>query len=155
MTDEIGDPPSTPPELLDMPGYLARRLYQAYVAYWGKNVDPVLTGPQFSVMTAVRMFPGSDQGSMAVAVALDNSTMADLARRLETRGFLTRVPDSADGRRKLLYLSPEGEAVLDKATARVAALSGPLLSPLPEDERVAFTRTLQRLADHWEKLASD
>ncbi len=138
-----------------MPGYLARRLYQAYVAYWGKHVDPVLTGPQFSLMTAVRMFPGSDQGSMASAVALDNSTMADLARRLETRGFLSRVPDSSDGRRKLLYLSPEGEAVLDRATARVATLNGPLLSPLPEDEQVAFTRTLQRLADHWEKLASD
>lgn len=155
MTREIDDSPSTPPDLLDMPGYLARRLYQAYVAYWGKHVDPVLTGPQFSVLTVVRMFPGSDQGSMAVAVALDNSTMADLARRLESRGFLSRIPDASDGRRKLLYLSPEGEAVLDAATTRVAALNGSLLSPLPEDEQVAFIRTLQRLADHWERLASD
>lgn len=153
MTRESDEVLPTPPDLLGMPGYLARRLYQAYTAYWGKYVDPVLTGPQFSVMTAVRLFPGSDQGSMAVAVALDNSTMADLSRRLEVRGLLARIPDTSDGRRKLLYLSPEGETVLDKVTARVTALKGPLLSPLSEDEQVQFIRTLQRVAEHWERLA--
>jgi MarR family transcriptional regulator, temperature-dependent positive regulator of motility len=160
-TDDVDVPSNgpgavpTPPELFDMPGYLSRRLYQAYLALWGKRVDPVLTGPQFGVLSAVQAFPGSDQGSVAAAVVLDRSTMADVARRLESRGLLERVADDADGRRKLLYLSDEGEKVLAEVTRRVASLTGPLLAPLSEAEQVAFMATLRRIADHWESLAAE
>lgn len=45
-------------------------MYQAYLAAWSRHVDPVLTGPQFAVLSAIRAYPESDQSSLAGAVAL-------------------------------------------------------------------------------------
>ena len=53
---------TTPAELLAAPGYVARRLYQSYVALWTRAVDPVLTGPQYAVLTAVDTVPAWTRG---------------------------------------------------------------------------------------------
>ncbi|MER6138584.1 MarR family winged helix-turn-helix transcriptional regulator [Streptomyces sparsogenes] len=156
MTDQT-PPAETTPEipaaLTAAPGYQVRRLYQAYLAVWGREVDPVLTGPQFAVLQAVEANPGRDQRSMAAAVSLDTSTMADVARRLEIRGLLARRPDAADGRRKLLYLTDAGSDALREANDRARKLDKILLESFGEAERAPFMATLQALADHWERLA--
>src|SRR5687767_7139104 len=120
--DRVSDV-STPAELLAAPGYVARRLYQAYVATWARWVDATLTGPQF----AVRGRPGEDQGSLASAVALDRSTMADIVRRLEERGLITRQTAVNDRRRKLLYLTEAGTQQLVAVERRARALDEQLL----------------------------
>lgn len=145
-----------PPEaLLAAPGYQVRRLYQAYLAAWTRSVDQTLTGPQFAVLTAVDAAPGHDQSAMASAVALDTSTMADVARRLEGRGLLVRRTAPEDGRRKLLYLTEDGERVLRGAEARVDALNERLFAHHSDDERERLIREMSALADHWERLSAD
>lgn len=149
-------PSTTAPEALTAaPGYQVRRLYQAYLAVWVRAVDPTLTGPQFAVLTSVHAAPGSDQSSMASAVALDTSTMADVARRLEKRGLLERRTAAADGRRKLLYLTEQGEQALSEAHDRARALDERLLDPYPPERRDELLRELTALADHWESLSGD
>ena len=146
----------TPPAVLtNAPGYQVRRLYQAYLAVWIRAVDPVLTGPQFAVLTAVSAAPGRDQSSMASAVALDTSTMADVSRRLERRGLLLRRTAADDGRRKLLYLSEDGERTLLEANDRARHLDERLLEPFDGECRAELLRELTSLADHWEGLAED
>ncbi|KUL33620.1 MarR family transcriptional regulator [Streptomyces sp. NRRL F-4489] len=144
-----------PHALTAAPGYQVRRLYQAYLAVWVRAVDPTLTGPQFAVLTAVASAPGRDQRSMASAVALDTSTMADVARRLETRGLIVRRADAADGRRKLLFLTGEGERTLHAAQERVRRLDERLLAPYDAGQRPEVLRLLTSLADHWEGLAGE
>lgn len=142
-----------PPALLAAPGYQVRRLYQAYVAVWQRTVHSTLTGPQFAVLTAVEASPGHDQSSMASAVALDTSTMADVARRLETRGLIVRRTAAEDGRRKLLFLTEEGERTLNEARQRARELDERLLEQYGGEERARLMRELTALADHWEDLA--
>ena len=48
-----GVAPAPPADLVAAPGYGARRMYQAYLAAWSRHVDPVLTGPQFAVLSAM------------------------------------------------------------------------------------------------------
>ncbi|MFG2205934.1 MarR family winged helix-turn-helix transcriptional regulator [Streptomyces sp. NPDC048638] len=158
MADESASPsvaPAIPQALTAAPGYQVRRLYQAYLAVWVRAVDATLTGPQFAVLTAVDAAPGSDQRSMASAVALDTSTMADVARRLENRGLLVRRPDTADGRRKLLYLTDEGERTLRDAHDRARRLDERLLQPYDAGQRADLMHLLTSLAEHWESLAED
>ncbi|MFI1337411.1 hypothetical protein ACH4U7_46420 [Streptomyces sp. NPDC020845] len=69
--------PRAPVSLTAAAGYQVRRLYQAYLAAWLREVDPVLTGPQFAVLQTIEAHPGRDQSSLAAAVALDTSTMAE------------------------------------------------------------------------------
>ncbi|MFB6784633.1 MarR family winged helix-turn-helix transcriptional regulator [Streptomyces sp. NPDC056352] len=159
MADETAsttsNPPGSPAALTAAPGYQVRRLYQAYLAVWIRAVDPTLTGPQFAVLQAVEAAPGHDQRSMASAVALDTSTMADVARRLEKRGLLLRKTAAADGRRKLLYLTEEGKQALHDANSRTRALDERLLEPFDTEQRVDVMRLLTSLADHWEGLTED
>ena len=159
MADETAsatsNPPGPPAALTAAPGYQVRRLYQAYLAVWMRAVDPTLTGPQFAVLQAVEAAPGHDQRSMASAVALDTSTMADVARRLEKRGLLLRKTAAADGRRKLLYLTEEGEQALHDANRRARELDRRLLEPFDADRRADVMHLLTSLADHWEGLTED
>lgn len=162
MTDSAGEgtgegesvsPLATPKPLLEAPGYLVRRMYQAYVATWLRHVDPVLTGPQFAVLVAVGQFPGSDQGSLASAVALDRSTMADIARRMEEKGLISRAPDASDGRRKLLSLTALGERTLTSSNERARELDELLLAGMDAAERAEAMRVLGRLSERWARLA--
>ncbi|MGW5706350.1 MarR family winged helix-turn-helix transcriptional regulator [Amycolatopsis japonica] len=142
--------PATPSDLLAAPGYGARRLYQAYLAAWNRHVDPVLTGPQFAVLSAVRAYPESDQSSLAGAVALDTSTMADLCRRLERRGLIRRVESPHDARRKLLSLTDEGKSVLSQVNRRARRLDKALLDG---DDDIDMAALLNALGAHWERIA--
>jgi DNA-binding MarR family transcriptional regulator len=152
-----GTPPAlpTPPELLAIPGYVVRRLHQAYVAAWGRRVDRVLTGPQFAVLVAVHAYPGVDQGSLARAVSLDRSTMASIARRLEDRGLITRETPPEDGRKRLLHLTKAGEAARQEVTRKAGELHVLLMEGYDGPETDAMLKRLLRLTQHWESLIDD
>lgn len=142
-----------PPELLAAPGYLVRRLHQAYVAAWVRLIDPMLTGPQFAVLTAVHAYPGVEQGSLAEAVALDRSTMASIARRLEQRRLITRDTPVEDGRKRLLHLTEAGEVTLRETSRKVRRLEEKLLAGYDAERRAALLAGLITLGQRWEGLA--
>lgn len=146
--------PATPTDLLAAPGYGARRLYQAYLSAWNRHVDPVLTGPQFAVLLAVRAHPDSDQSSLAGAAALDTSTMADLCRRLERRGLIRRVESPRDARRKLLSLTDAGERVLSEVHDRARRLDRALLSGDEISGDIDVAALLNLLGARWEAVAA-
>jgi len=147
-----GDPPAAPPALQAAPGYVVRRLYQAYLSAWVRKVDSTLTGPQFALLTAINATPGTDQRSLASMVALDSSTMTDVARRVEDQGLIVRRPAASDGRRKLLYLTDRGREVLAAADSRARQLDEVLLEPYQAQQREEVMRLLTALADHWEGI---
>lgn len=89
---------------------------------------------------------------MASAVSLDTSTMADVARRLENRGLIVRRTAADDGRRKLLYLTEEGEETLHDANLRARQLDERLLEPFGPEQREHIMHLFTSLADHWEGL---
>jgi DNA-binding MarR family transcriptional regulator len=144
-----------PPDLLAAPGYVARRLHQAYTAAWVRLVDPVLTGPQFAVLTAVDAFPGAEQGSLASSVALDRSTMASIVRRLEERGLIERERPVEDGRKRLLYLTAAGVDVLRETYRRARDLDTLLMRGYDTAEQEALLERLTALSEHWESLVED
>lgn len=142
-----------PPELLAAPGYVARRLYQAYAATWVRHVGVGLTGPQFAVLTAVNAYPGAEQGSLAASVALDRSTMASIVRRLEERGLIVRERPAEDGRKRLLQLTDEGRELLERTHGQARALDRELMAGYDADEVADLLRRLSALSEHWEALA--
>lgn len=142
-----------PSDLVAAPGYGARRLYQAYLAAWNRHVDAVLTGPQFAVLSAIRAYPDADQTSLATAVALDTSTMADVCRRMERRGLIARHASPHDARAKVLTLTDEGVAALAETTRRTRALDEALLSECSDEFRPQFAALLNAMGEHWERVA--
>ena len=126
--------------LNDQPGHLIRRAHQIAVSVFydtlGRDVTPV----QYAVMRTLQDKPGIDQVTLAQQVALDTSSTADIAVRLEGKGWITRKM-LARGQREL-RLTAEGEALLERMVPGMQQMQDALLGMLSESERDAF---LQRL----------
>lgn len=125
------------------PGHLIRRAHQRAVAVFAEHHGRQVTPVQFAVLRAVHDEPGLDQVTLAERVALDTSTTADIATRLEAKGWLHR--ELLPRRQRSLRLTDEGHAVLADMLPRVNAMYAELLAPLNEAERTEFLRLLQRV----------
>ncbi len=86
--------------------------------------------------------PGIDQVTLAGLIALDKSTTADIAARLEKRGLIHREV-MARGQRKL-SLTSEGEASIIGMVPSVHELRHKLLASLDDDEKEEFVRLLKK-----------
>ena len=89
--------------------------------------------------------PGMDQVTLADKVALDTSTTADIATRLEAKGWITRA--LLPRRQRSLALTPDGEAVLSDMRPRVAPMYRKLLEPLQPLEQAELLRLLRKLVE--------
>jgi DNA-binding MarR family transcriptional regulator len=126
------------------PGHLIRRAHQLAVATFhevhGRQVTPV----QYAVLRALADTPDIDQVTLAEKVALDTSTTADIATRLEAKGWIERRLLAR--RQRSLRLTPEGRAVLEDMIARVEPMYQRLLAGLSSQEQTDFLRLLAKFA---------
>jgi DNA-binding MarR family transcriptional regulator len=81
--------------------------------------DLGVTPASFSVLEVLRTNPGATQSKLAHAVHLDRSSVVPLLDKLEARGLLHRQASATDRRNNHIYLTPEGEALLDAALVHV------------------------------------
>ncbi|MFT8675686.1 MAG: MarR family winged helix-turn-helix transcriptional regulator [Acetobacter sp.] len=128
------------------PGFLIRRLHQIHVALFaeecgGFNVTPV----QYSIMSAAALHPGLDQNELAVAVGVDRTTLANVAARLEARGLVRRERTPRDRRLKHVFLTTEGQDLLDSMARPAARAHQRTIEALSGTERQMFLDSLTRL----------
>ncbi len=105
------------------------------------DVTPV----QFAILNALLAQPGEDQITLAGRVALDAATLGAVITRLQARGLIRRENDPGDRRRKLLWLTPEGESLAQQLTGPAQRVQERLMAPLPPHDQVLFKQLLARL----------
>lgn len=133
-------------EFQQTPGHLIRRLHQFAVATFmdacGRwDITPV----QFSILQALMEGSGCDQVTLAQRVAFDAATSGSVIARLEKKGWLRRELDADDRRRKLLWVTPEGERLVNQMADAAADAQKQLLAPLNDAERTVFSGFLATL----------
>jgi DNA-binding MarR family transcriptional regulator len=121
-------------------GHVIRRLFQLRSRLWQETVPYDLTGPQYTVLGALFLNGRMDQGTLGQHAGLDKSTAAPIIERLRGRGLLVTTRDSADARRKLLDLTPEGRRTVIRMAPFAVEVDERLLSALTADERAEFAR---------------
>ncbi|WP_439115052.1 MarR family winged helix-turn-helix transcriptional regulator [Hydrogenophaga sp.] len=124
------------------PGHLIRRAHQLAVATFHDTHGRQITPVQYALLRALQEEPGLDQVTLAQRVALDTSTTADIATRLEGKGWIVR--ELLARRQRSLRLTPEGEAMLSDMLPRVAPMYQQLLQPLSPAEQAEFLRLLRK-----------
>jgi DNA-binding MarR family transcriptional regulator len=124
------------------PGHLIRRAHQLAVGTFAKTHGKQITPVQYAVLRALQDTPGMDQVTLADRVALDTSTTADIAARLDAKGWIVR--EVLPRRQRALRLTPEGEAVLAEMLPRVEPMYAQLLDALEPAEREEFLRLLRK-----------
>lgn len=128
------------------PGHLIRRAHQLSVAFFaeetaGFDVTPV----QFAMLNALMDTPGVDQVTLAARVAFDPATSGSVIGRLESKGLLRREADEGDRRRKLLWVTPEGERTVRSMKRQAARTQARILAPLGGAEREQLLQLLGKL----------
>ena len=84
--------------------------------------DLNLTYTQYIVMMVLWEFGAMTEGELGKKVRLDSGTLAPLLKRLEKQGLLSRIRPEDNERKLLLKLTPDGEALKQKALAVPCAM---------------------------------
>ncbi len=139
-----------PIPLGDEPGHLIRRAQQIAVATFhkvhGRHVTPI----QYAILRTLAQSPGIDQITLAQLVGLDTSTAADIAARLEGKGWVAR--DVLPRRQRSLSLTDEGSKVLGGMRQGLQVMQGDMLSALEPQEQVEFLRLLRKFVESREAM---
>ena len=101
----------------------------------------------YAVLTALRSGPAQKQAELAAAIGRDKTRLIRNLDGLAARGLVHREPDPDDRRNRVVTLTPEGRDVAEACRADVRAMEDELLAEVPEPDRAAFLRVLERLAD--------
>ena len=105
------------------------------------DVTPV----QFAILHALLEQPGEDQVTLAARVAFDAATSGSVIGRLEARGWVRREPDTQDRRRKLLWITPEGETAALQMRDAAQRVQERLMGPLNAEERAQLMALLTKV----------
>ena len=112
------------------------------------------TPVQFAILNALMDDPGEDQITLSNRVAFDPATFGSVIGRIESKGWVTRQADPEDRRRKLLWITSEGEKVALGMKRAVAKAQQRIVGPLNAKEREQLSTLLGKLiAGHEKHLA--
>ena len=125
------------------PGHLIRRAQQIAVARFhevhGRHVTPI----QYAILRTLHSNPGIDQVTLAQLIALDTSTTADIAARLDTKGWIAR--EVMPRRQRRLSLTPLGEEILLELLPGVPLVYERVLTGLSAPEKAELMRLLRKI----------
>lgn len=108
--------------LAEYVGYALRRAQMSSVAGFLDAMQEVDLRPtQFAVLILINENPGIRQTEVCAALGLQKANFVPLLGELQRRGLAVRKAGIPDGRSSALYLSPPGEALLQRARELHAA----------------------------------
>jgi DNA-binding MarR family transcriptional regulator len=104
-----------------------------------------ITAPQMGLMNRIAVEPGRSAAALARGLDLTPQAVGPTLVALHGKGLVTRRMESPEGRAIPTYLTPAGQALLDRCQAAIRALNARVDAAMsPEDhERVsAVLRTI-------------
>lgn len=126
------------------PGFLVRRLHQIHCALFFEECNNSMTPVQYGIMTVLARNPWLDQTAVGFEVGLDRTTVADVLKRLEDKGWVERRVNEQDRRSRLVAMTKEGLAIMHEMEEGVERSQRKLLAPLSlKDQRTFLTLLLQ------------
>ncbi|EMG4784554.1 TPA: MarR family transcriptional regulator [Escherichia coli] len=131
-------------ELRNEAFHLLRQLFQQHTAHWQQEL-PELTKPQYAVMRSIAEHPGIEQVELTEVAVSTKATLAEMLSRMESRNLVRREHDPADKRRRFVFLTEEGEALLNAKKPIGNNVDQAFLARLSEDEREQFTRLVRKM----------
>jgi DNA-binding MarR family transcriptional regulator len=134
--------------LYSRPGFLLRRAHQIGVSMFMEETATLgVTTTQYGIMYILRARPGIDQVTLAGLIGLDRSTTGLVVGKLEDAGFVVRVADEVDRRRKTLKLTAEGVAMMRRLAKPAERAQARVLEPFSAREREQFLALLSRFVE--------
>ena len=141
----IRPPGTTGYRLDDQVGFVLRQAQQRHATLFASIMIEALTPTQWAALAKLAEVGALSQNKLGRLTAMDAATIKGVIDRLLARGFVSARADSADARRLLLDLTPQGAEVYARAEPAARQITAQTLAPLAEDEQAAFVALLRRL----------
>jgi DNA-binding MarR family transcriptional regulator len=123
--------------------YLIKQLELAVRSRLDDVLRPTAITPlQYTALTVLERRSDLSTAALARNAFVTDQSAADMVAVLEERGLIARLPDSADRRRRVLRLTWEGVALLDRLRDDVAAVETRMLASFTAEEADEFRRFL-------------
>lgn len=128
-------------------GHLTSRLLREII----RRETPILEQAglemwDYAILTALVAGDAPTQAGLAAATGRDKTRLIRNLDRLEHRGLVTRSPDPADRRNRVVALTRKGRRTVDSCRTGIRAMEEELLGGLRPADRAGFERALVRLA---------
>jgi DNA-binding MarR family transcriptional regulator len=101
----------------------------------------------YIVLSHLAREPVGSQLALARAIGYDKTRLIGRLDALEHAGLITRAPDPADRRARIVELTAEGHRRHAAAQADIQAMEDDLLAPLSAGDRQALRRVLRQLIE--------
>jgi DNA-binding MarR family transcriptional regulator len=108
----------------------------------------LLTPRQYAILVAIEENQGISQTGLVEQTGIDRSTLADIMRRMITRGLVERERTTADARTYAVRLTRNGAKMLRKMRPVAQQVDEEILRVLPEEHQNLFLTILDRLVNH-------
>ena len=152
-----GQPPANKPEddaILDLERFVPYQLSvlsnvvsQEIAQAYGERFGLAVT--EWRVIAVLGRFPGLSAAGVAERSAMDKVAVSRAVARLLERGLLHREIHGDDRRRYVLELSDAGRTVHAQVAPLALAYERELMAPLDAEERLQFSRMLDRLGERY------
>ena len=110
---------------------------------------------QPQVLYYVRCHPGCAQNEIADELGVSPASIAFSTKRLQKAGFLQKVVNNLNMRCNSLYVTPEGEDILDRFQAAYEAMNDQMFEGLSPEELKLYTELTERINQNMAGLAGE
>ncbi len=129
-------------------GHLLRRAYQLALENSARGfADLDLTPRQAAAVWEIHVRGSLSQRELGEAIGMDAPNVHGLVTRLLKRGAVSRQTDPIDPRRKLLSLTPEGEALAVVLPERARLSEEATLAALCANDRESLVKLLEAMIE--------
>jgi DNA-binding MarR family transcriptional regulator len=99
----------------------------------------------FVLLAEIAQRPGLSQATLAKRVGLRRSRVSEQLDVLDTAGYIAREINRNDLRKRRLWISSNGNAVVEEGKLRLTAIDAGWLALLPRESRPFFTAAVREL----------
>ena len=134
-------------------GYLVRSVTRALRARFNRNLEQAgldVTSDQWAVLVTLQYGDGRSQSELGDVVMQDKTAVTRMIDDLERRGLVLRVPDGADRRRRLIYLTAPGRAMVQRLLPVVEATLSAVAEGVPDADMQVCKAVLRRILGNLE-----
>ena len=125
-------------------GSTIRALHKLSAAEFEKN-GVALAPEQFHLLKLISSKEDAIQSELAEILQLDKSGIMRHIDQMEAKGFVQRINDANDRRKKYIVVTEAGNAELDKCKSLLNGLGDIILKGISDAELLIFKQVLSKL----------
>ncbi|WP_337659943.1 MarR family winged helix-turn-helix transcriptional regulator [Anderseniella sp. Alg231-50] len=104
-----------------------------------------LSRPEFVVIFSLGLLDGAYARDISASSGFPQNTLSRAIHKLNRLKLISRTPDSEDGRRFMLSLTPAGRTLFDEALPRFVSFEHTMLDALDHDEQRQLSTLMAKM----------